>query len=176
MGSLERDCRALQNSVIKRKHTRAKNKYFRVLLTVFIFVLIVLLIKQIPATKQPGTNSKNSVSNANKHVNRIEISGIMVLDFTKNTPSSGSKLNLTTIANTKDYHIFYLSADELFVISITSYPFDQHRPVAENVLLDVLVITREEACGLNVDITTPSFANPDKSGEIYDLSFCSNNN
>ena len=60
----------------------------------------------------------------------------------------------------------------MFFISVVSWPFDEHRLVAEADFLDKLGITDDEACRLNVDETTPAFANPDKAGKTYALSFC----
>lgn len=102
---------------------------------------------------------------------RIEISGVKVADFIDKT-SQDITPSYYTIAQSSDYHIFFMPADELFFISITSYPFDEHRGIAEQKLLEVLAITEEDACKLNVDITTPAYANPDKAGEVFKLSFC----
>ena len=162
----------------KKKKVDAKQKLFQTALVVFILILVVLLIKQLPVSQQTTLGPSNRKSASVQEVERIEISGIEVNDFIKNTASNinESGKSFTSVARTGDYHIFYIPPDELFVISITSYPFDEHRPLAENVLLDTLAISQEEACTLNVDVTTPMFANPDKAGEVYVLSFCSNNN
>ena len=166
---------------MKRKlKTATKSKLFQTALTAFILALIVLLIKQLPAVQQAGINNLGKENRAVKEREKIEISGVKVTNFLEPIISpSNSKEGLpsfVTINQTPDHHIFYIPADELFFISITSYPFDKHLPTAEKAMLQALAITEDEACNLNVDISTPSFANPDRAGEIYDLSFCSNNN
>ncbi len=78
-----------------------------------------------------------------------------------------------TIAYKKGYyHLFYFAPEELFIISIQRYPFDEIRPIAEQEFLKTLAIGEEDACKLNVELTTPGYANPGKAGKTYSLSFC----
>ena len=150
-----------------------------------IFAVAFLIITLITIRKGGSTGRINLIStnknqgSAVEEKERIEISGVKVLDFiSKETSSLINQIDQVksssyyTLAQTPDYHIFYFPPDELFFISITSYPFDEHRPVAELKLLEILAISRDEACKLNVDITTPAYANPDNAGEVFKLSFC----
>lgn len=59
-----------------------------------------------------------------------------------------------------------------FVISILGSPFATVREQAEEKFLEVLGLTREEACQLEVSLRTPRFANPDYAWQSYPLSFC----
>jgi len=139
---------------------------------------IVLLIVTLIATRKGSLTSQINLPSTDKNQGsavedkeRIEISGVKVADFIDKT-NGGTVPSYYTISQSADYHIFYITADNLFFISITSYPFDKHRSVAEQNLIDALAISKDDACKLNVDITTPAYANPDKAGEIYGLSFC----
>lgn len=147
----------------------AKNKKIKLKsVHLLVFAVILLIVSLLTASK--GGLSK--IVNLDKQsLNRIKISGVMVANFI-NESSSGESPSYYSIAKTADYHIFFMQADELFFISITSYPFDEHRGVAEQKLLEVLAISEDDACKLNVDITTPAYANPDRAGEVYNLSFC----
>lgn len=102
---------------------------------------------------------------------RIEISGVWVNDFLKEVDS---KKTFVTIVKNKNYHIFFLPKQKGFVISITSSPFEKQRNKAEEEFLKALGIDKGGACKLNVDVTTPSFANPEEAGRIFKLSFCQN--
>lgn len=137
------------------------NKFFKiVLLTSLVILLGFLLIK--------NEDGKTDVPSDQAPQVKIEVSGVKVNDFIKNSREE----SYITIDKTKDYHLFYIPDQELFYISITSYPFDEHVVSAEDKLLVSLGITKEEACKLNVDITTPTYANPEKAGVVYDLSWC----
>jgi len=159
---------------------RKKFKYQFKPIHLLVFAIILLILSLAVASKGglseiTNLNRQNKVSGTGSKKERVEISGVKVADFIGKTSQDESP-GYYTIAKTPDYHIFFLAADELFFISITSYPFDEHRANAEQKLLEVLAITEDDSCKLNVDITTPSYANPDKAGEVYNLSFCSNNN
>ncbi len=59
-----------------------------------------------------------------------------------------------------------------YKILITKSPFQKYRLEAEQKLLDELKLSQKKACALDVEITTPRFANPDEAGQVYKLSFC----
>src|SRR3972149_4984703 len=132
-----------------------------------IFAVAFLIITLITIRKGGSTGRINLIStnknqgSAVEEKERIEISGVKVADFFNKTNEDNTS-SYYTIDKTPDYHIFYISSDELFFISITSYPFDEHRSVAELKLLEILAISKDAACKLNVDITTPAYANPNK--------------
>jgi len=100
---------------------------------------------------------------------KIEISGVKVNDFTQKAQSDNYSI---TILKEKNYHIFYFKKENKFLISIVGYPFDMWREEGEKAFVDVLGISKRNACKLNVEISTPYFANPDKAGQQYPLSFC----
>ena len=71
-----------------------------------------------------------------------------------------------------EYVIQYTPSSDSFLIVINSSPFNEQRAKAENEFLDTLNISRQEACTLDVSITTPQWANPNETGTIHRLSFC----
>jgi len=154
-----------------------KKKYKFKPVHLLIFAVAFLIITLIITRKGGSISGINLISTEKKQETaveekkRIEISGVKVVDFIDKTNEDNSS-SYYTIDKTPDYHIFYISTDELFFISITSYPFDEHRVVAEQKLIEALAISKDDACKLNVDITTPTYSNPDKAGEVFKLSFC----
>ena len=154
-----------------------KKKYKFKPVHLLIFAVAFLIITLIITRKGGSISGINLISTEKKQETaveekkRIEISGVKVVDFIDKTNEDNSS-SYYTIDKTPDYHIFYISSDELFFISITSYPFDKHRLAAEQKLIEALAISKDDACKLNVDITTPAYANPDKAGEVFNLSFC----
>ena len=154
----------------KKKKFKFKSIYLLLFAGLLFAASLILTNKDIV----PGLNSvPQSDNNAESALSKekIEISGVNVADFI-NESGSGEQPSFFTIARTADYHFFYIPDQELFYISITSYPFDDFRTQAEQQLLHSLGITQEKACMLNVDIATPMFANPAQAGHVYGLSFC----
>ena len=156
----------------KKKKSQFKFKSIYLLLfAVLLFVVSLILTESEIA---PNLNLPQPTMNRGEvetPKEKIEISGIEVADFISES-SDGEQPSFYTIKRTPDYHLFYIPEQELFYISITSYPFDEFRPIAEQQLLNRLEITEKEACILNVDLATPMYANPDKAGHVYGLSFC----
>jgi len=70
------------------------------------------------------------------------------------------------------FNFLYRTETDSFLISIFSSPFDEVRFEAERAFTKSLGISQTEACKLEVSVTTPHFANPEHSGEIFGLSFC----
>ena len=150
------------------KYIKSNKKFLILLAAATAFILSVLLIKRLP--KQiPKVQPIQSTAEE-----KIEISGVKTANFLKNR-SENNTSSYTTLAKTKDYHLFFILKEELFIVSITSYPFDSFRSIAEQEFLKKLEISQEEACKLNVNITTPMSANPDKAGKNYELSWCEQN-
>ena len=152
----------------RKKRKKEKSVVIKAILVLFSVLILLTLSK---TTKRFLTkNDSLAPSKKPEQVERVEISGVFVKDFFEDNAHQKPHI---TLSRTKDYHIFYIPDQEVFFISIVSYPFDDHRIFAEEDFLDKLGITEKEACKLNVNITTPSFANPDKAGTTYGLSFCS---
>lgn len=101
----------------------------------------------------------------------IEIADVEVNNFFEKVgiPESASYI---IIEKNSDYKIAYLNNFNSFLISITNSPFESQRILAEEKFLDELGISETDACKLEVQVTTPRFANPDHAGIIYGLSFC----
>jgi len=154
----------------KKYQFKFRSIYLLVIATIlFTASLIMTRSDIIPGLSNKSLLPERGKSEVSEKI--IEISGVKVADFI-NKSTNGKSQNFYTIYQTPDYHLFYIPDQELFYVSITSYPYNEFRPLAEKQLLQSLGITREEACMLNVDLTTTTRANPDKAGEVYGSSFC----
>jgi len=103
---------------------------------------------------------------------RIDVSGVSV----KNPYTSAVQLSAegdSLMIQTNEYRLIYLKPFNKFLISIIASPFEENRQRAEEALLTRLEITETEACKLLVETTTPYSINPQEAGQIYGLSFCS---
>jgi hypothetical protein len=153
----------------KKSRLKFKKVHLLVLVAVLFYIGLVFLAKG----GLPWTTNTTSPQQAQgvRPEKKIEISGVKINDFMSQGGSQGTP-SYYTIEKTADYHLFYIPSQELFYISITSYPFDKNRTQAEAAFLTALGIGQQEACKLKVDLTTPAYANPDQAGEIFGLSFC----
>lgn len=116
----------------------------------------------------------------------LGIISVLTSNFTTKLPTNRSIVVPTptpdpyTVNGTKKIYVddkapYSITANKdssYYKILITKSPFQQYRLEAEQKFLEQLNITKEKACGLDVEITTPRFANPDQAGQIYKLSFC----
>lgn len=101
----------------------------------------------------------------------INISNVELRNFEANPVRSNTE-NDSLIVDNDDYQIAYVKAYNQFLITINNKDFENTRQKAEAEFLKNLNITSDAACKLNVSISTPTFANPDLSGQIFPLSFC----
>jgi len=147
-----------------------KHNLFKQVLAAFVLVLAVLLMKLVPSQRAEPIKTDGQKS-TNVSVDTIEISGVKVNDFFKTAPEVNSN-GYTAVSLNPKHQILYFPDDELFLISIIGYPFDDYIGAAEKDFLEKLGIKEGEACKLNVSITTPVHRNPDKAGEVYRLSWC----
>lgn len=142
-----------------------KRKIIFVVIIIIIIIIVFLVYKFLSPT--PASFSALEKSTGEK----LNIADVSVNNFYKikiNTNPRGD----TLFSQSTDYQIMYFSKEEQFLISIMGSPFEEKRALAELNFTQVLGITQEEACKLNVIINTPSFANPEESGTNYKLSFC----
>jgi hypothetical protein len=83
----------------------------------------------------------------------------------------------TLAQSTPDYDIVYFdfgAKDRSFLIDIKGVDITLARTKAEAVFLQLLNITRDQACSLNVSLRVSSNANDKLSGQEFGLSFCPN--
>lgn len=155
-------------------------KGFFILISILFFLGLIFLLTSSKISKKPAqitpfpTPTKVPIIKISKTPEgKLNISGVEVNDFTK-SPKYMDKIGDILFVDSKEYQILYMEKYNKFLLSILSSPFEEIRQKAELEFLKSLGIPQEEACKLDAEITTPSFANPEQSGKIYRLSFCKN--
>lgn len=140
----------------------------------FIVALFVWLAGKdnSPTQVTPKTPLVTPLPTAFPTGNKLNFSGIETSNFYKTAPKIDKSGDVYIKNDPSTYQILYVSKFDQFLISILSSPFETVRLEAEQSFINSLEITEQEACSLNVSITTPSFVNSDESGKSYKLSFC----
>lgn len=117
----------------------------------------------------PKVNIREEVSSIIPRA-KIQISEVEMTDF-KSYKEPINENGDHFVVNDINYQIVYFPDGDYFNISILGSPFETWREAAEVKLLRKLDIEGEEACKLNVVVTTPLFANAEQAGNQYPLSF-----
>lgn len=102
---------------------------------------------------------------------KIEISGVKINDIYSKPISINSSKDVKFFRN-ENYEFVYLAKYNKFIITILGSPFMSLIKEAEEDFIRILDITKQDACRLNVDITTVISANPEYAGKRFSLSFC----
>lgn len=76
------------------------------------------------------------------------------------------------LAETAEYQIIHDEPTDSFQIVIYQKPFLQNKAKAERAFFELLDISEEEACRLDVVVTTPAFVDLDYSGQSFLLNYC----
>jgi hypothetical protein len=112
---------------------------------------------------------ENSISEENS-TEKTTISGVEVNNFFLTTEQLNEN-NDRLLEKNEKYSIIYHPLFTQFLIAITDSPFPEIRKSAEQKFLEALEINEENACKLDVVVSTASFINPEYAGS-YRLSFC----
>ena len=148
-----------------------------ILFLIFLIVYLFFSLSESPPpqpVKPPMTPApafKQVTPDVKEWGDRIKISNIEVNNFYTDAQSISSD-GVVSIFNNGQYQISYIGRGGFFQISVVHFPFDRVREEAENEFVKILGISKEEACLLPVNLTTPQYANPEYAGEIFPLSFC----
>lgn len=89
-------------------------------------------------------------------------------------PAHNPANNEVIFIDNQDYSISFEPKDKYFLIVIQSVDIQNAREKAENALLQKLVISKDQACKLNVSLYVPYFASAKNAGQDFGLSFCPN--
>lgn len=154
---------------------------FVVLLLLFFFYIFISSIKPGPEQKILPKNPPTPTSVSRSYPlpsgikptqgGKIEINGVKLNNFFNSSKVINENKDIL-ISKTDKYQIEYFSLFNSFLISIESAPFEENKILAEQDLINKLGVSKEAACRLPVNITTPQSANPEFAGTNYSLSFC----
>ena len=123
----------------------------------------------VNVTEQPSVTT--SVPQGYRQVRTADGGTLLVRDITTD-PLDVYNDEVYYFADTEYYSIVYFKENDLFSIVLEhEEDFNLARLVAEEELLYMLEINKEEACKLSLDVTIPSYINFQWAGS-YGLSFC----
>lgn len=154
-----------------------KQRKFFILLLVCGFIatgFLVLFFSNIHISVTPARTSlvPTPIPLIKPGARKISISGIVMNDFFQTSKVVGSSSDIAIIENQENYTIVYLQKFNQFLITILLFPFTTNRAVAEQKFIEILNITKEDACRLSVSVTTTQSVNRELAGKEFPLSFC----
>ncbi|MEX2007513.1 MAG: hypothetical protein WD992_01955 [Candidatus Levyibacteriota bacterium] len=154
----------------------SKNKILLISFTIFLLVLVgVSFIVPRRTTDNTSSLSPTPIPAPPTIINaqeKINVSGVEINDITANPIIDNGAGDVLFIQHPK-YQVVYEEGFEVFIISILASPFEETRREAEDVFVEKLGITKQEACGLDVTIGSPSYAGVTGfDGKNRKLSFC----
>lgn len=101
------------------------------------------------------------------------IRNTLARDKNGNPVVSPQRIYLLTTPEEFRYQITYQEPQNLFSVDILDWRFQEARLEGEQKLLRLTELSETDACELlNVQISTPSFVNPELAGQVFPLSFC----
>lgn len=145
-----------------------------IIITSIIIVTVLVNIILLNKKKEPvpvSTITPTKVSFVVPTGETIKISQVEVKNFYQSLVNKNNQEDALIIDN-ENYQITYLAQFNKFLITILNPSFTEIKIEAENIFLDALEITKDQACNLNVEISTPNFVNQEYAGEVFSLSFC----
>ena len=164
------------HNILKRKMSKKKLVTIAVIVVILVASIAIIIARNKKGTVQtfsPVPYSSN-IPKAQLKVptgDTMNVGGETVNNVYKNSPET-SKYGDAYFVENDSYSISYILQGQYFQIYIQGSPFKDVRKEAEADLLKQLGVSQEEACKLDVRITTPAFANPNEAGTTYKLSFC----
>lgn len=136
-----------------------------------IFLYVFFTNFKLPKPAKPSSIIPTPIPVAKSSDRRITISGISVKDF-RLTSQEVSPDGVYLIVQNEQYTISYLERFNKFYITILVFPFYQILDVAQADFLSRLGISKNDACRLNVAVTTIRTQNPWFAGHEYPMTIC----
>lgn len=156
-----------------------KKKIIILLIILIIGSLILLILRKkksaLPPSTIPSVLTRPTVTQrpfSEPTGEKMEINGVKINNLYKNPLKENRQYDVVIVKNDK-YQIVYLQQFQQFLISILDPDFDTVKSAAEKDFVEKLGITNNDACKLQVNISTPRYVNADIAGTTYPLSFCS---
>ena len=166
------------------------SSYKKLILIVFLvnFVLVGFLIARLylpkkiisPAGLTPAKLAPSPIPTPSWKLSdfdlpesdKIEITGVSMNNFYKISLTPPGQIGEVMFVDETNYKITYFPIDKGFLIAVLGSPFSSIKSEAEQKFIDVLGISKEDACKLLVVATTPYSINPSEAGREYKLSWC----
>lgn len=130
-----------------------------------IIAIIVLSIVLLVRSKRP------EVPDSMDEITRV-VSGVSVNDFYKDAVRV-TETNDAILVETDQYQIDYVSEFERFKITIIDPDIELAQKNAEEKLLEILGITKSDACKLQIDEYVATYVDSELAGYSLPTKFCS---
>lgn len=121
----------------------------------------------------PSTQESPPIPTTDKVVIPTPNGNIIINNFFK-TANKISPTGGATLKKENNYIIAYIRFDNSFAIALMKKPLQQARQDAENALLAILGINKDEACKLTLTLGVPISVDRNAAVKNYGLSFCPN--
>lgn len=120
-----------------------------------------------PISSQPMISLPTTVDNLFVSARDFTLDPAVSID-----PNDPAVLDLTGTASSSPFSITYRKTDGLFTMLLRAEPLGAVRAEASQKLLDLLQVSKQEACNLIVDVRIASTTNSLYEGKYIGLPFC----
>lgn len=159
-----------------------------VIVIIATVILLILTHKKVASNNNAGntgnattgslpsvsaTTSTNNFPTGNTLTIGTPEGSVTINNFYNNAQQISVDRTSILIEQTNTYNITYYAPDSSFNILISTTPVTTVQAQAEAAFLQVLGISKNDACKLNVTIGVPESVDPNYANENIGLSFCS---
>lgn len=123
----------------------------------------------VVSNQEPTSKTSDTYSAS---VNEDSYKEVHYPDPLKKAISAPDEYGNALLAQESSYMIEYFSKDAVFNITLTGKDLLQSRVAAQNKLLQILGITKEDACKIKTNVGAPFSVNQELAGKNLGLSFC----
>jgi hypothetical protein len=156
--------------------------FWIVLLILFLYAILLISLRQKRQALLTNANISPTPSGQfQTHIyyeesdipkgDTITINGVSFKNFYKENLPLGH-FGEVLIFNENHIKIFYFPDRKVFSIPISAAPFSDYQPLAEQAFLNRLNISKEDACKLNVFLSTAVGIDSKEGGIDHRLSWC----
>lgn len=129
----------------------------------------------VPTVPQDKKPVKIDVPSSEEEKMTVETSkGTVTMNNLYKDPISHLSDNGVEFKENSYYYMAYYPQGNAFIIAMMNADIETARQMAEKDFLEILGISKDDACKLNVSLTVPMSVNAEAAGGDYHLSFCPN--
>jgi hypothetical protein len=171
----------IKNVVFDNIMKKMKKLYYFVVLIAIIAIASV--IYTLTSEQSPSENAISPIPDSGKSENpgnseKIKVATdkgpVFINDIEKNPIEKIAYDSSVVFGKSDNFTMSYYPPDQGFIITIDSPALEQSRQQAEKNFLDLLGVSKEQACLLKVTLNVPYNVSEAASGQNYGLSFCPN--
>lgn len=147
------------------------NKRILIIIISLLALLVILLLAYFAFRDTESIPQKNltEISIVGKDSSKVTVNNFYA------NPVETSTGMVTINRNTNLATYFYNEIGNKFTITLNEADLDEFlkkKPLAEQEFLQLIGVTEEQACNLNVEVLNGGSFDPELSGKVFSLSFC----